>query len=375
MSVQERVGKTGVRYVAVVDAPRDASTGKRKQLKRAFKTRREAVQWERETLTSMDKGEFVIPSKSSTADYLSLWLKAIQPSVRPSSHRRFREVIENHAIPRIGGLQLSKVNPAHIQAFEADLLRSGLSPSTVALDHNVVHRAFEQAVLWRLIVRNPCDGVEPPRPASPEMRTWSPEQARRFVTGTIGHSLEALWLLALTTGMRKGELLAIRWEDVDFERGTLAVRRTLTRGEDGFVFGEPKTKAGKRAIALPASCVKSLREHRRKQLAARMHLGPEWIDTDLVFERGNGELLHPNVAVRQFQRLATSLGLPSIRFHDMRHTAATLMLGDGVHPKIVQERLGHSDISMTLNRYSHVTMDMQREAAERMGSILGVANA
>ena len=370
MSVHKRTGKTGVRWQAIVDAPRD-DDGRRKQIKKTFRTKREADQWERETRAKIDQGDFIVPTKTSTAEYLNLWLTTITPSVRASSHRRFREIIERHAIPMLGGIPLSKLLPAHIQGFEAQLLSSGLSASTVVLSHNVVHRAFEQAVRWRLIVRNPCDGVEPPRSTTPEMKTWNSEQARAFVTGAAGHPLEALWFLALTTGMRRGELLALRWEDVDFERGTLSVRRTLTRGENGFVFGEPKTKAGTRAVALPISCVKILREHRRRQLETRMHLGPAWVDTDLIFERGNGELLHPNVAVRQFRRLTESLGLPVIRFHDLRHTAATLMLGDGVHPKIVQERLGHSDISMTLNRYSHVTMDMQREAADRIGRLLG----
>ena len=241
----------------------------------------------------------------------------------------------------------------------------------MALYHGILHRALDQAVKWRLIRYNPCDAVEAPRPRHPEMRTWTAEEARAFLAATADHELAALWRLALTTGMRRGELLALRWQDVDLDRRQLAVRRTLSRGPDGLYFSEPKTRAGQRSIALPSSAVVALREHRRRQLERRLVLGSAWHETDLVFGRGDGQVLHPNVVHATFRCLVDRLGLPRIRFHDLRHTAATLMLADGVHPKVVQERLGHATISMALDRYSHVTMDMQREAAERIEKLLG----
>jgi integrase len=154
-------------------------------------------------------------------------------------------------------------------------------------------------------------------------------------------------------------------------RGTLAVRRTLSRGPDGMAFEEPKTAARRRSIALPAPCLAALRSHRTAQAERRLQLGPAWQGSDLVFDHGDGMILHPNVVGAAFRRWMARLGLPRIRFHDLRHTAATPMLANGEHPKIVQERLGHSDISMTLNRYSHVSMDMQRAAAERLAALLG----
>jgi integrase len=171
--------------------------------------------------------------------------------------------------------------------------------------------------------------------------------------------------------MRRGEQLALRWADTDLERGTLAVRRNLARGADGLVFGEPKTKAGRRSITIPAPVVAALRAHRAKQNERRLQLGADWQDHDLVFDRGDGTVLHPNVVTKAFARHARRLGLPPIRLHDLRHTAATLMLANGEHPRIVQERLGHSDVSMTLGRYSHVTETMQREAADRLAALLG----
>jgi len=166
------------------------------------------------------------------------------------------------------------------------------------------------------------------------------------------------------------ELLELRWDDIDLERGTVAIRRTLTRGVNGLTYGEPKSKAGRRSIALPDVCVSALRTHRIGQLERRLQFDAAWQDTGLVFDRGDGSMLHPNTMSKTYHRLIVKAGLPRIRFHDLRHTAATLMLANGEHPKIVQERPGHSDISMTLNRYSHVTMDMQRDASDRLAKLL-----
>lgn len=370
MSAQKRTGKTGVRWLAVVDGQRDAITGRRRQLKKTFETKRDAERWERETRAAIDRGDYLEPSTATVAEYLRQWLGSVA-NLRPATRDRYERVVRNQLIPPLGAIPLAKLTPLHVQHFYAGLLADGLSSTTVALYHGILHHALDQAVKWRLIPRNVCDAVDAPRPQNPEMRTWTPEQARTFLAATADDSLAAFWRLALNTGMRRGELLALRWDDLDLDRATLAVRRTLTRGADGLVFGEPKTRSGKRAIALPASCVTALREHRRRQLARRLELGPAWHDTDLVFERGDGRVLHPNVSGRAFRRLVAELGLPAIRFHDLRHTAATLMLANGEHPKVVQERLGHNDISMTLNRYSHVTMDMQREAANRLDALLG----
>ena len=364
------IRKRGNGYSVVVELPKDPVTGKRQQRWLTAKTKREAEKLLAQTQNELDRGTYIDPSNVSLAEYLSSWLDAIRNSVRPSSHIRFKGIVNNHFIPELGSIPLSKLSPIHMQQFYASLLQSGLSSSTVALYHNVLHLALEQAVKWQLVPRNVCDAVDAPRENPPEMKTWTAEQAREFLSATTNDKLAALWRLVVLTGMRRGEILALKWADVDLGRGTLSVRRTLTRGADGIEFGEPKSKAGIRSIALPPSAVMALRVHRTDQLEHRLQLFGAWQDNDLVFERGNGIFLHPNVVSRRFQVISKQLGLPRIRFHDLRHTAATLMLANGEHPKIVQERLGHSDISMTLNRYSHVTMDMQREAADRLDAVL-----
>jgi len=241
----------------------------------------------------------------------------------------------------------------------------------VAHLHAVLHRALEQAAQWGLTPRNVAKLVTPPRPARREMATLSPEQARASLEAAEGDRLEALYVLALSTGMRQGELLALRWRDVDLEGGTLQVRATLQRTRDGFQFAEPKTARSRRQVALTKPAVEALRRHRSRQLEERLQMGAAWEDNDLVFANEVGRPIEAgNLIRRSFHPLLDRAGLQHIRFHDLRHTAATLALGKGVHPKIVAEMLGHSQIAVTLDLYSHVTPTMQRQAAEALEAAL-----
>jgi integrase len=209
--------------------------------------------------------------------------------------------------------------------------------------------------------------VDPPRRKTPEAQTWDAKQVAAVLAVGEQTPLAALWRLALLTGMRRGELLGLKWDDVDIDKRTLAVRRTLSRGKGGtWELGQPKTTSGRRSITLPDSCVSALRKHRAAQNAERLRLGPLWQDNGFVFTNEVGRPLHVNSLTLQYEKLIKTAEVPRIRFHDLRHTSATLLLAQDVHPKIVQERLGHSDIGMTLNRYSHVTPSMQREAAEAL---------
>lgn len=364
------IEKRGRGYAVVVELPKDPVTGKRRQKWQSARTKKDAERLLAETLHSVDQGTFVEPSTMTVAEYLRHWLTTIEPTIRPSSFYRFTGAVNQRFIPAFGSTPLAKLSPLQVQAAYAQWQADGLSPSTVALYHNILHRSLSQAEKWQRIARNVCDLVDPPHEVNPEMKTWSLEQARTFLETTRTDDLAALWLLAIHTGMRRGEMLALRWDDVDFRKQTLAIRRTVTRGFDGIGFGEPKSAAGRRQLAIPAVCVDALRSHRARQNEQRLALGTAWNDLDLVFERGDGTILHPNIVSRRFKRIAADIGLPVIRFHDLRHTAATLMLANDEHPKIVQERLGHSDISMTLNRYSHVTMNMQREASDRLAAAL-----
>ena len=222
-----------------------------------------------------------------------------------------------------------------------------------------------------LVARNVATLVTPPRRRRREMTALDPGQARALLEARAGDRLEALYALALTTGMRMGELLALRWREVDLDGGTLRVNATLHRTRDGFVFAEPKTARSRRQVALTNAAVGALRRHRVAQAEERLRLGAVWEDNDLVFANEVGRPIEAtNLRNRSFWPLLERAALPRIRFHDLRHTAATLLLGQGVHPKIVSEMLGHSQIAITLDLYSHVTPTMQRQAAETLDAVL-----
>lgn len=368
--IYKRVGKRGVSWYAIVDLPRKPD-GKRNQKRLSAPTRKAVEAKVTELLHNVHAGTYVEASTMPLSQYLEAWLNRIEANVRPATHDRYRRIVERQIVPALGMIQLGKLTSTHVQDFYAERLASGLSPTTVALYHGVLRRALNDAVKRQEALRNVCDSVTAPRPNSPEMTTWTATDVRAFLQASAGDSLAALWRLALMTGMRRGELLALRWQDVNLDTGMLSVRRTISRGKTGIIFGEPKTARGKRRIELDAGCVEALKLHRKQQVQTRLAIGPAWEETDLVFERGNGEVLHPNVLLKRFEALRIDAGVPRIRFHDLRHTAATLMLENGAHPKIVQERLGHSDISMTLNRYSHVMPGMQRDVADRLAAAIG----
>lgn len=242
---------------------------------------------------------------------------------------------------------------------------------TVRHLHALLHKAFGQAEKWGLVARNVVALVAPPTAVSREMKTLSEVQTRTFLDAAAGERFEALYVLAVSTGMRMGEILALRWSDVDFDRGSAQVQRSIQFvAHDRYVFTPPKTTKSRRKVELTKTAVAALRSRRARQLAERLASAGAWSDLDLVFADEAGGPTSPDRLRWAFQRVLAQAGLPRIRFHDLRHTAATLLLGRGVHPKIVSEMLGHSTIAITLDLYSHVTPTMQREAAAVLESVL-----
>lgn len=372
-SIMRRVGKRGVTWLATYDVGRDPVTGKRRQKRFTARTRKEAEERLAKALHELRSGAYVEPSAEPLATYLPRWLEHAAATIAPATAHRYEIDIRRHIIPEIGDVTLGKLTPMAVQELYRRKLDAGLASATVAHIHGVLHRALDQAAKWQLVARNVCDAVDVPRKTPPGMTVWATDEIRAFLRGTTDHHWAALWRLALFTGMRRGELLALRWSDVDLQRRQLAVQRTLTRGRDGkwAVRDGAKTTSGRRPIALPTSCVEALQRHKVAQLERRMKLGPGWPNEDLVFDRGDGLAINPSVLVREFEREARRLKLPRIRFHDLRHTAATFMLTNGDHPKVVSERLGHASVRITLDLYSHVLPDTQRASADRLDEALG----
>jgi len=353
------------RWAAAVTLP----NGRRKYFYAA--TRQEVARKLTAALKARQDGLPLASGRETVGAFLRTWLEAIRPSVRPRTWQRYEEYVRIHVAPALGKLPLARLQPHHLQRLYADRLKVGASPTDVRHLHSVIHHALKDGVRWGLIAHNVADLVTPPRIQRREMQTLSPEEARRFLEAAAGDRLEALYTLAITTGMRQGELLALRWQDVDLEAGTVQVRGTLQRTAAGLVVQEPKTRTSRRLVALTGAAVAALRRHKARQLEERLRAGAVWQDTGFVFTNEiGGPLEVRNLIRRSFWPLLERAGLPRIRFHDLRHTAATLMLAQGVHPKVAAEMLGHSQVAVTLDLYSHVTPTMQRQAAAAMDALL-----
>jgi integrase len=342
------------------------------------KTRKEVQERLKAALYEQQQGTLVTGPQQQVGQFLIHWLDDMhKQSIRARTYERYEEIVRLHLVPGIGYHQLQKLLPQHLQSFYKKKLEGGLSTTAVISFHNVLHKALETAVRWNLIARNTCDLVSPPRRKRFEIQPLSMQQIRQFLIAAHGHRLEALFILALATGMRRGELLALKWQDLDLEQGTLQVRRILTRIPSklpgrGFEEAEPKTDKGRRSIVLPLFTVEALKGHRLRQREAKLKAGPAWQDHDYVFCTSIGTHLNPTRDVLDvLKSLLGKAGLPDIRFHDLRHSSATMLLSMKVHPKIVQEILGHSQIAITLDIYSHVLPTMQEEAMNKINEALG----
>jgi integrase len=336
------------------------------------KTRKEAADKLAKVLSDRTEGIVYDDENMTVREYLDRWLKgSVYGSVRQSTYDRDTNLIQNHLLPALGGIKLKKLSSAHVQGFYRNRLDAGLSTSTVHKMHAILHKALSQALRWHMVPRNVTEAVRPPRPAPKEMSPLSPEEARRLLRATRGDRLEALYVLGVTTGMRQGELLALRWQDVDVKNSTVSVRRTLTRSGGRIEIGEPKTKKSRRSIRLTSRAVEALEEHLKRQLQEIGILGDRYEDQGLLFTTGTGRPINPsNLRQRSFAQLLKKAGLPHIRFHDLRHTCATLLLSKGTHPKFVQELLGHATVAITLDTYSHVVPGMGEQTAMAMEDVL-----
>jgi integrase len=309
-----------------------------------------------------------LDGEQSVKTFLERWLADVQkPAVRTSTFESYGQVLRKWVYPRIGSLKLAKVTGQHLQALYSELSKENYSPASVVRIHSILHKAFKQALMWRILLRNPADEVTRPRIPRQEMRTLSFDGLQALRDAAPSQLWRSLFVLAGTHGLRRGEALSLRWKDIDLDAATLSIVRTLHHPQGGgYEFAEPKTKSGKRKIRLADHVVAELKLQRTEQLAHRLATGPAWDDEDLVFANAFGRPLGEDKVTENFHRALERAELPRIRFHDLRHTAATVMMGLGVHPKMVQETLGHSNIAITLDIYSHVTPDMQRDAVDRL---------
>ena len=346
------------RWTATIDLGWQGGRRRRKFL--YGKTRAEVAQKLAIALKAHRDGQVFGDERTTVEQFLRAWLRSIEPSVGPRTWIRYEELIRLHAVPHIGRVRLTRLGARQLDQLYGELVQAGLSPTTVVQLHRILHHALRDAMRWNLVARNATELVTPPRKARHDFVTFTPEQARCFLDVVKGDRLEALYILALTTGMREGELFGLRWADVNLAAGALHLVKQL------------KTQSSRRQVLLVSVAVDALGRHLARQREERLLLGLGWDDHGLVFTNTVGKPLHPSKFLqRSFYPLLERAGLPRIRFHDLRHSAATLLLGLGIHPKIVSEMLGHSQIAITLDLYSHVTATMQQEAVRAFEGLFG----
>jgi integrase len=340
-----------------------------KRLSQSFASQKECRAWVRATVDQIDDGLSFTGARLTLGEYLQTWLQSSKGSVRPKTWHQYEGIIRNHLAPHLGKTRLSELQPYMIQQTYAALREAGHSQRNVQLVHSVLHRSLVIAQRQGLIGRNPVDAIEPPRVSHKEMRILDDNQARQLIITAQGSRDEAIYHLALTTGLRQGELLGLNWRDIDWSANTLQVKRQLQRiPQEGLCFGEPKTRAGRRMIQLGEATMRLLAAHRQRQDQEKMN--SDWPENDLVFPSTIGTPMEPRNLYRRYKTLLKKAGLPDIRFHDLRHTAATLMLLNGIPLLVVSRRLGHSKPSVTLDIYGHAMPGMQDEAAALMDEMM-----
>lgn len=346
----------------------------RKQHTKSFRTKKEAQQFLTDTMAAIRGGVFSEPSKVTLGEFLlERWLPTKKMAVRVSTYASYRGLVERHVIPALGHVQIQQLTADRLDRFYADLLAHGLATKTIRNIHVLLHRALTDAVRKSLVPRNVADASDPPklnRADREEMKTWTPEQLREFFAGITTHRLAAAYILAATTGMRRGEVLGVRWRDIDFKARRLHVQQTVLTVEYQIIIGRPKTLRGERKIALDDQTIQVLQSHRAAQRREKQLLGDGYQDHGLVFAREDGTPVHPDYFSQTFDRTVKRLGLPKIRLHDLRHTHATLGLAAGVHVKVISDRLGHATTSFTQDVYMHAIPAVEEDAADQIAHLV-----
>jgi integrase len=360
------IGYRGAYFARTLD-------GARKRFYVSGKTKTEVKAKLRKVTADRDDGIVFDTQNLTVGRYLERWLPdSVKDTVKQTTFECYERLMRLHLQPTtLGSVKLKALTPANVRALYREKLDSGLSPASVQRVHALLHKALKQAVNDGLVPRNVTEAVKAPRQSRKEIQALNPEQARAFLGAARGERLETLYLLAVHTGLRQSELFGLMWQDVDLEANRLSVRRILSAAKNGPIFTTPKNDKS-RSVRLTPRAVESLHAHRKRQAEEREKLGKPWRDHGLVFCTQVGTPLNRNnVHTRSFKPLVERASLPpTLRFHDLRHTFATLMLKGGEHPKVVQEMMGHSNINITLDTYSHVLPDMQDKAADRLGVLL-----
>lgn len=362
------IRKRGNKYAIVVDLGRDHN-GKRKQKWfSGYEKKKEAEKDLPRILSEINDGSYVEPSKMSIKEYLIEWLDKKEHEVKYGTLTQYKAYIENYIIPGIGHIKLTDLKSVSLQRFFTSLAKSDVKKISQKHIYSILRNAFNDGYDYGIhpeILRK----IKSPNPGKTKLEIWNNEEVSSFLNAAQKSRYYLAFHLALTTGMRQGEILGLKWENIDFEQNTLSVTQQLKRIDKGYeISDELKTSSSHRTITLDEETITQLKKHKVLQNKEKLAAGPHYNDQDLVIATSLGNYVLPSNLNRTYWNLIKVIGIKRIRFHDLRHTHATLLLKEGIHPKVVQERLGHSSIQVTLDRYSHVLPNLQKEAAEKIGS-------
>jgi integrase len=369
-----------VSYTVVVDTSTDPKN--RKQVKKTFKKKGDADAFLAETINSVKKGVYFEAVKTTTGEWLTDWLKSYCKNLAPTTYQGHKMIIEKHLIPALGDIPLKDLKPKDISVYyqqaieggrkdkKVKSLGAGLSTTTVSQHHRVLREALQHALQLEMIYRNPADAVKPPKKVKHEIKFLPVEDANKIIDLFTGSYLYMPVFLAVTTGARRAEILALRWSDVDLKKGIINIGRGLySTKEQGLFFKEPKNRTSKRAVNISAEVIRVLKKHKTEQKKSMLSFGKQQCDDNLICSLQNGDMIVPATVTKRFQELTEAAGY-KLTFHQLRHAHASYLLKQGIHPKVVAERLGHSNISITMDLYSHIAPTLQRDAANQLEDIL-----
>lgn len=366
-------------WTITVEMPKDTITGKRKQKYYTIRgNKKEAEKFLTEKLRELDTGLLIDTQKMKFAEYLDYWIKeACENKLSITTLDGYKQNIEKHIKPYLGNIELEKIMPLHLQNFYTNRLKSGrlngkggLSNKTVVTLHRIIHRALEQAVKWQLVIRNVADSVEPPKPKKYKANFLDEKQTNMLIEKSKNTDIYIPIIIAIYTGMRRGEILGLMWSNINLEKGYIIVEQALYATSNGLKISLPKTEKSVRKIAIPKTLVKELKKCKIRQLKNRLKMGELYKENNMVCCNNDGSLINPKSFSRKFHKLLVANNLPLIRFHDLRHSHASLLVKLGVQPKVISERLGHSNINITMDLYSHIYEETDKEVANMFEKLI-----
>jgi len=367
-----RKTKSG-KYEAFIYIGKDPATGKRKRASKTFKLKKEAKDWIAKKSQEKRMG-ISINTDYIVKEYLLKWLQDYaEPNLSPTTYDGYQIIVKKHLIPALGAIQLDELQPIHIQSYQSHKLKTGrkdgkkggLSKKTLLQHHRVLSKALKQAVLWQLLSYNPASAVKAPTPEKPKINAMTLEEVYKILEIAKGSWMYYVIYVAVNTGMRRGEILGLRWQDINFNNKFISVRQTIVKANNEIIFKEPKIKSSKRTIRIDNEDIDKLNEVKEKQKDYESIFGPDYNKHNLISCYEDGSPPFPDTVTKRFTSLAKKVNLDNYRFHDLRHTHASLMLESGTQMKVIQERLGHSNITTTMDTYAHLQPNIQKEAVSK----------